>query len=74
MTTEQKIKKALADIEMAQTHNKMAERFFYSAKVRLEGVYSPTGPKRARALNNGQVAHVVTKRNNNIRKQQTKTV
>ena len=74
MTTEQKIKKALVDIEMAQTHNQEAANLFYRAKVRLESVYSPAGPKRAKALNNGQVAHVVNKRNNNIRKQQTKTV
>lgn len=74
MSMEQQIKKALADIEMAQVHNRQAADFYYRAKERLENLYSPAAPKRGkRRLSKDQVARTIAKRLNSISNSKVKT-
>lgn len=68
-----KIKKSLQDIDMAEAHIAQAGKMYYRAKKRLEGIYSPTAPKRAQSLSNSEIAHLIGKRTKHIKKQQTKT-
>lgn len=71
MTAEKNIAKAIEDIKMAEAHTAQAAQAYYRARKRLEGFYSPTAPKRGKALSDEQVAHMLGKRrkNMNIQKQ-----
>ena len=66
MSPDQNIKKAIAEIEMAEAHGAEMAKHYYRAKVRLENLHSPAAPKRGSSLSKGQVAHVIGKRMKNI--------